>query len=468
MNEANENLEAEQAFLGALLSNNGVLHLVALDPDDFSEPVHARIFSAAASLINDGRLATAVTLKSHFENDVTLKEIGGTAYLARLVANATTIINAQEYAMIIRDLAIRRRTVTLMRGTIEDLAVQSADSSTQFSGAKIAADLSMQLSEIASSGIEERTRYTMKEAIIVAIDQTALAYQNNGQRPDAVATGIKALDNIIGGLVAETLVIVAGRPAMGKTTMGSVLAYNAAKAGVRTDFYSLDMTVANLAQRLGSIETKTPYERMQWGRISEQEFIGLTESAKQLAALPLTIIARAGLSLAGFEAEIAKSKMRQPDLFLVIIDQLSQVTIGGKYIGQRMNEIAAITASLKAIAIRYKVCVVLLHQLSRAADNREGNRPQLSDLRDSGSLEQDANVVLFPFREEYYLAKANPKQGTTEFLEWQEKMDLVSGVMEIIVAKNSMGRIGSAKVSCDLSINLISDLAETQETLEMF
>jgi replicative DNA helicase len=454
------NLEAEQAFLGALLANNGVLALCTIEPDDFSEAVHARIFEASASVIRSGRIATAVTLKNIFEADATLAEIGGTQYLARLAASATTIVNAPDYAKTIQDMAIRRRAFEILQSATADIESLPFD----VNGSQFTADLALRFSQLVPD--DAQTRFTLKQAMLGAVEQTAVAYQNKGVRPDAAPTGIKALDGIVGGLVAETLVVLAGRPSMGKTSAAAVLAYNAARNGKRVDFYSLDMTVQNLGQRLASIEHRVPYERMQWGHVSESEFTKLTDAANSIATLPLSIVARAGMTLTQLGAEIARSKMRNPDLALVFIDQLSQVHIGGKFIGQRMAEVTAITSALKALAIRYKVCIVLLHQLSRAADAREGNRPQLSDLRDSGSLEQDANVVIFPFREEYYLTRTEPKEGTPAHAEWADALRLTKDTMEIIVAKNSMGRIGSAKVKCDLSINEIVDLDD--HTVDMF
>lgn len=456
------NLEAEQALLGALMSNNQVLAWCgALAPEDFGEPVHSRIFDAISQFILAGKLASPVLLKSHFEQDETLKEIGGTAYLGRLVSSATTIVNAQEYARSIKDMAVRRRTMEIVRLSGEEIINLDYG----VTGAEFAADLSMRLSKVSLDADEGRTRFSLKDALLGAIEQTSSAYQNDGKRVDAVSTGIKALDGVIGGLVAESLVVVAGRPSMGKTTLGSVIAYNCAKAGVRSDFYSLDMTVSNLAQRIASIEHGIPYERMQWGRINEREFSLLIDATTKIQSLPLTILRHAGMTLNILAGEIAKSKMRNPDLFLVMIDQLSQVSVSDKFM-PRTAEVKLITAGLKAIAMRYKVCIVLLHQLNREADSRDGNRPQLSDLRDSGSVEEDANVVLFPFREEYYLGKNVPKENSTEFTEWQDKMNTAHGKMEIIVAKNSMGRTGSANVKCDLSINSVTDFDDVN--LEMF
>jgi replicative DNA helicase len=265
--------------------------------------------------------------------------------------------------------------------------------------------------------------------------------------------------------VVETLVVLAGRPSLGKSSVGAALAYNAVKAGKRTDFYTLDMTVPNLAHRLASIETRVPYKRMQWGRINETEFTTLTEVSISQSKLPLSIITHPGITLTALGAEIAKSKMRNPDLFLVVIDQLSQLHMDGKYVNNRAAEVSAITAGLKALSGRYKICIVLLHQVNREADKREGNRPHLSDLRDSGSLEQDANVVLLLAREDYYLKNDMPKAGTTEFIEWQDKMNACTGLMDIIVAKNSLGGTGTAKVRCDLPINSITDI---DLNLEMF
>jgi replicative DNA helicase len=457
------NLEAEQALLGALISNNAVLsYCDGLVADHFSEPVHARIFDVASGLIRAGRTVSAIALKSHFENDSTLSEIGGTAYLGRLVASATTVFNAGEYSAIIKDSAVKRLTYELINTSNEELFNLGYD----VSGTAFTAELASKLATLASDNEKDKSRFSLREALNGALLQTAEAFQNGGKRPDAITTGLNAIDGVLGGLVAETLVVLAGRPSMGKSTLSSVIAYNAAKAGVRTDFYTLDMTVTNMAQRIASMETRIPYVRAQWGKVSEGEFMQLQGAVNHLSTLPLSFVARAGMTLATVGAEIAKSKMRNPDLFLVVIDQLSQVSVGGKFVAQRTAEVTAITAGLKALAMRHKVCILLCHQLNRAADAREGNRPQLSDLRDSGSLEQDANVVIFPFREEYYLSRNQPKLGTPGHLDWQDKMRDAKDIVEIIIAKNSLGPIGSAKARCDLQINTISDLVG--EDVELF
>lgn len=458
------NLEAEQALLGAILVNNEsfAIGCGGLEPEHFSEPLHARIFEAVATLIRAGKLASPLTLKTHFGSDATMKEIGGPAYLARLAASATTIINTPEYARTIRDLWLRRKVIEIAETSI----VEAGELPIDLSGADFTVDFAMKLSALAMEGGDHKTRFSLREALSGAIDNTAGAYQNWGQRPDAIPTGLKALDEILGGFVKGTLVFIGGRPSMGKSSIALTLAYLAAKAGRPADFFTLEMSANDLAQRAAAIEHRVPYERVARGKITEKEFERVVEGARVMMNLPLTFIERGKITLAALSAEIAKSKMRRPDLVLVIVDQLNKIKAGPSFKGPRYEEVTAITGELQSMAKQHGVCLVILQQLARDIDKRENKRPQLADLRDSASIEQDADVIIFLYREEYYLARAEPKPNTTEHMEWQDAMDKCNGHMDLIVAKHKMGRVGAVKVKNDMPINLITDI-EVDQTMEM-
>lgn len=457
------NLEAEQALLGAIFINNECFNWTdGLQPEHFGEPLHSRIFEAMGQLITKGKAVTPVLLKTHFEADDTIKDIGGTAYLARLAASATTAVNAGAYAEIIRNLYVRRRAMDIASEALEDLQGLPLD----VTGAEFTADLALRLSRVAMEGEDHRGRHSLGAAITAAIDSAAQAYQLDGRRPDAIPTGLKALDKIIGGFVKGTMVIVGARPSMGKTAIAITFAYAAAKSKTPVDFISLEMSAGDLAQRIIAIEHRVPYQRVQWGNISEQEFEKVVEHTRPMIDLPLTVIDREGMTVNAIRAEVAKSKMRRPDLSLVIVDYLSLIRVGSKSRGNRVDDIGEISRELKSIAKRYEVCMLVLHQLGRDVDKREGKRPQMSDLRESGSIEQDADVIIFPYREEYYLARSEPRPNTTEHMDWQDAMAKCAGKMQLFVEKHRMGRTGTCDVEQDLRINLITDIHQ-DENLEM-
>lgn len=459
------NIEAEQALLGAILVNNEVYGKVSgyLEPGHFFEAVHARIYEAAAAVIRDGRIANPVTLKTAFENDPALKEIGGVVYLARLAGEAITIVAADSYGQVIRDLYVRRRILEEAERAISEIEQLPIDAQ----GAGYAADMAQRVSELASDAGARKSRFSMGESVTALVDKVATAWQHDGRRPDALLTHIKPLDDHTGGFTLGDLVIIAGRPSMGKTALAVELSRYAVANGNPAIFFSGEMSKEKLIARVVSASITThsiSYQRLLAGRFSEAEWTPIVETARAIQERPLTVVDIDRLTVPGIRAEIARAKAARPDLRLAVVDYIGLVQ--GDKARTRTEEVGAITAELKRIARQFNVVVVALAQLSRAVDGREGNRPRLSDLRESGSIEQDADIVIFPFREEYYLARSEPKPNTDEHFKWQTAMHAAHGVMELIIDKFRDGATGVVRAQFDMALNRIT--AEPVPQTEMF
>ena len=475
-----QNLEAEQALLGAILSNNDAADRVSqfLGPEHFSEAVHARIYEAATTLIRMGKLASAVTLKTHFENDLTLKEIGGPAYLARLAASATTIINAEEYGRTIYELAQRRKLISIGTEVVNEAYQPDIETNSK--------DL-IEKTEQALYGLAETDKFgkgfqAFGRALADAIDMASAAYQRDGHL-SGISCGLTDLDEKMGGLQRSDLIILAGRPAMGKTALATNIAYHVAKnynAEYQPDgsmqvkdggvvaFFSLEMSSEQLATRIIAEQTGVPSEQIRRGKIDDTTFQRLVEVSQELQALPLYIDSTGGLTIAQVAARARRLK-RQRGLGLIIVDYL-QLLAGSsrKAAENRVQEVTEITVGLKALAKEMNVPIIALSQLSRQVENREDKRPQLSDLRESGSIEQDADVVLFVYREEYYLERLMPNEGTPEFAGWQEKMDRAHGKAEVIIGKQRHGPTGTVDLQFEGKLTKFSNLARDGHIPERF
>ena len=464
------NLEAEQNLLGAMLVNNEAWDRVAgfLAPEHFFEAIHARIFEAAASLIRAGKLASPVTLKTYFERDSALNEIGGPVYLARLAAAAATIINAEEYGRLIYELAIRRRLIGL--GT--DVVNEAFDATPETGARDIIETAEQALYELAETGKYGQGFQPFGVALTQAIDMAAAAYQRDGGL-SGVSCGLKDIDEKMGGLQPSDLIILAGRPAMGKTALATNIAYHVAKsyrAEHQTDgsvklldggivaFFSLEMSSEQLATRIIAEQSEIPSERIRRGKIGEEEFHRLVEVSRELQSLPLYIDATGGLTIAQLAARARRLK-RQRGLGLVVVDYLQLLAGSQRRASEgRVQEVSEITVGLKALAKELNVPILALSQLSRQVENREDKRPQLADLRESGSIEQDADVVLFIFREEYYHQRHEPRPGTAEHLEWQELGEKITGIAEVIIGKQRHGPTGSVQLHFDAALTRFQNL----------
>ncbi len=464
------NLEAEQALLGAILVNNEACDRVSgfLTPDHFFEGVHARIYDAASTLIRAGKLASPVTLKSYFERDATLNEIGGPAYLARLAASAATIINAEEYGRLIYELAQRRRLISIGTDVVND----SYDTPPDVSSKALIERAEQSLYEIAETGRYGQGFMPFGTALVEAIDMANAAYQRDGGL-SGLATGLLDLDRKMGGLQKSDLIILAGRPAMGKSALATNIAYHIARnyrAEHNTDgtvtvhdggvvaLFSLEMSAEQLATRIISEQAEIPSEMIRRGKISDDEFRRLVDVSQELQSLPLYIDDTGGLTIAQVAARARRLK-RQRGLGLVVVDYLQ--LLGGstrRAMEGRVQEVSEITTGLKALAKELNVPILALSQLSRQVENRDDKRPQLADLRESGSIEQDADVVLFIYRDEYYLARKEPRAGTSEHLDWQESMNKVTGVAEVIIGKQRHGPTGVVELQFEASLTKFQNL----------
>ncbi|ADM08247.1 replicative DNA helicase [Parvularcula bermudensis HTCC2503] len=453
-------IEAEQAVLGAILFDNEVFYRVSsfLKSDHFYDPVHGRIYETIEKLIVGGRLASPVILATFLEQEPAFKDVGGEAYLSDLARAVPSTVGAQDYARVVFDFATSRGLIRLGTDMIEKAQAVDLDDDPQEQLAAAEAKL-YALAETGrfGSGFE-----SFENALKTAIELTNAAYQRGGGLA-GVSTGLRDLDEKLGGLHPSDLIILAGRPSMGKTALATNIAVNAAKAylperqadgsikaksGGVVGLFSLEMSAEQLAGRILSEFSNIPSEKIRRGDIDQSDFEQIYEAARQLNDIPLHIDDTGGLSI-GQVAARARRLKRQHGLDLLVLDYL-QLLSGSKKAGDnRVQELTEITTGLKALAKELNVPILALSQLSRQVEAREDKRPQLSDLRESGSIEQDADVVMFVFREEYYLGRAEPKEGTAEHVEWQEKMSDVMGQAEVILGKQRHGPIGTVKLAFD-------------------
>ena len=472
------NIEAEQALLAAILVNNATYHRVSdfLLPEHFAEGVHGRIFGAIAKLIERGQIANPVTLKSLFDQDSALAEIGGAQYLGRLATSVVTIINAEDYGRTIHDLYLRRQLITIGEDTVNDAYTHDLerDARGQIEQAE------KKLFDLAVSGEYEGGFRAFTQALAEAITMAETAFKRSG-RTTGVSTGFADLDQLLGGLHPSDLVVLAGRPSMGKTALATNIGFNASRAyrptrtqdgrlvaedGAVVGFFSLEMSAEQLATRVLSEESGVASDRIRRGDVSHEDFGKFVQASQKLASVPLFIDDTPALSIAGLRTR-ARRLMRQQGLGLVIVDylQLLRGSGDGRGAENRVQEISEITRGLKALAKELNVPVLALSQLSRAVEQREDKRPMLADLRESGSIEQDADVVMFVFREEYYLSRGEPMRRPEEsdekfserYTRWQERLEEVHGTGEVIVAKQRHGPIGKVTLRFDGATTKFAD-----------
>ncbi|NSX54387.1 replicative DNA helicase [Parasulfitobacter algicola] len=451
-------IEAEQQLLGAILTNNEIFDRVAsiIGAEHFYDPVHAVIFETAARRITQNNLASPVTLKAFLEDHEGLAELGGPAYLARLAGAAISAFAARDYAQIIYDLAVRRELIRVGN----DIAAKAAKVDVDSEPREQIVEAEQQLYSLAEQGQTERGFQSFLSAVTDAVNVANAAYQREGGLA-GVSTGLIDMDKKLGGLHRSDLLILAGRPSMGKTSLATNIAFNIAKAykkgkladgsegavdGGVVGFYSLEMSAEQLAARILSEASEVPSEQIRRGDMTEAEFRRFVEAAKSLEACPLYIDDTPALPIAQLAARARRLK-RTHGLDVLMVDYLQLVRGTGRS-ENRVNEISEITMGLKAIAKELDIPVVALSQLSRQVENREDKRPQLSDLRESGSIEQDADVVMFVFREEYYKEREKPGDHDLEAMaKWQEEMEQLHGKAEVVIGKQRHGPIGTVDLS---------------------
>jgi len=468
---APQNVEAEQALLGAILVNNEAFYRVSdfLEPQHFFEPVHRVIYEVAAQLIRANKVASPVTIKTFLPADLAIGDINLAQYLARLAAEATTIINAEDYGRSVYDLAVRRALI----GIGEDMVNVAYDAPVDNPPKAQIEDTEKRLFELAEKGQYGSGFEAFDTALHTAIDMASNAYRRDGHL-SGMATGLADLDRLMGGLQPSDLIIVAGRPGMGKTALGTNIAFNIAKAwqgelqadgsmktvnGGIVGFFSLEMSAEQLATRIIAEQAEVPSSNIRRGRIDEAEFARIVDAAREMNKIPLYVDQTGGLAIAQLAARARRLK-RQRGLDIIVVDYIQLMT-GSSRRGSdnRVQEVTEITNALKALAKELNVPILALSQLSRQVENRDDKRPQLSDLRESGSIEQDADVVLFVYREEYYLKNKEPKPGTVEYVQWQDQMGAVHGQAEIIIGKQRHGPTGTVRLHFEDTLTKFSNLA---------
>ncbi|MBB5073608.1 replicative DNA helicase [Bartonella callosciuri] len=463
------NIEAEQALLGAILINNEALDRVSdfLKPVHFFEPLHQKIFDTISQIIQKGKVADPVTIKPFIPAEEKIGEITVFSYVVRLAKEAVTIINAEDYGRVIYDLFIRRSLINL--GT--QVVNTAFEAPVELTPSQQIETVEQQLFALAEKGKYGGGFENFKEAVKKAIDMASAAKKRSSHL-SGIATHIKTLDEKMGGLQPSDLIILAGRPGMGKTSLATNIAFNIANAynhdgktqeneGGIVGFFSLEMSSEQLATRIISEQTEVSSSDMRRGNISEEQFSKIIRAMNRLQKAPLYIDQTGGISITQLAARARRLK-RQHGLDVLIIDYIQLMTSNSKRSSEnRVQEITEITTGLKALAKELNIPIIALSQLSRQVENRTDKRPQLSDLRESGSIEQDADIVLFVYREEYYLKNEEPKIGTLEYEKWQDTMDNAFGKADVIVAKQRHGPTGTVHLAFQSDFTRFSDLADS-------
>ncbi|MBO9123351.1 MULTISPECIES: replicative DNA helicase [unclassified Rhizobium] len=473
--EAPNNIEAEQALLGAILMNNDAYYRVSdfLKPPHLYEPLHRKIFEVAGDIIRMGKIANPVTIKTFLKADEKVGDMTVSEYLARLAREAVTIINAEDYGRAIYDLALRRALITIG----EDVVNIAYDAPLDMPPQAQIEDTERRLFELAENGRYDGGFQAFNDAVALAIDMAAVAKERDGGL-SGISTGIMSLDGKMGGLQRSDLIVLAGRPGMGKTSLATNIAYNIAaayegevqsdgsmkaKQGGVVGFYSLEMSSEQLATRIISEQTEVSSSKIRRGDINDADFEKLVACSMMMQKVPLYIDQTGGISIAQLSARARRLK-RQRGLDCLVVDYIQLMTGAGKG-DNRVQEITQITTGLKALGKELNVPIIALSQLSRQVESREDKRPQLSDLRESGSIEQDADVVLFVFREEYYVKNLEPRDiHDPKYPEWEALFDKVKGTADVIIAKQRHGPTGTVKLAFQSEFTRFADLAEPSFT----
>lgn len=473
------NIEAEMAFLGAVLIDNRVIEELQtpLTPAHFFDPVHARIYERVLQLLDRKAVVTPVTLRPYFEADEQLKELGGLTYLARLTADGQGLLAPRELAEQIYDLALLRELIAVGRNLIS-AAMDTSESVEPVQQIERAEAALYAVAEGAATGSEAQSFGVATRTAITAIEKAF----NSGGHISGKTTGLTSVNEKIGGLHDSDLIILAGRPGMGKTSLVTNIAFNAAdrllrdqadgiadekSVGAAVAFFSLEMSADQLATRILAEQSGISSEALRMGKISRDDFQQLSFASQRLAELPLFIDDTPALTIAALRARARRLKRRH-NIGVVIVDYLQLLQGSGRATDNRVNEISEISRGLKTLAKELSVPVIALSQLSRAVEQREDKRPMLSDLRESGSIEQDADMVWFVFREDYYVASREPKRPiegddvkTHEMHStWAQEMERVYGLAELIVAKQRHGSTGKVRLRFEPRITRFSDLAD--------
>ena len=458
INELPNNIEAEQSVIGSILISNEIFDDVNnyIVSKNFYDPMHQKIFSAIEKLIFSGMLANPITLKNYFENEKDKLNIP--EYLVKITRFSTSNRQAIEYSKLIYDLYVKRELIKISENTIDLAKRNEIDQN----GQKIIEQSEKSLFDLAEKGAFATSLIKFDDALKMTIDMASVAYKNE-EGIVGVPTGLRDLDDRLGGLHKSDLVIIAGRPSMGKTALATNIAFNAAKKiqenGKKSSvaFFSLEMSSEQLSTRILAEQSRIKSNDIRRGKISEEQFDTFLETSKNIADLPMFIDETPAISIAALSNRARRIK-RIHGLDLVVVDYIQLMTAVNSRRDGRVQEISEITQGLKALAKELSVPVLALSQLSRAVEQRDNNKPQLADLRESGSIEQDADVVMFVYREAYYLERKEPRPATVEYAEWQAKMGEVSNMAEIIVGKQRHGPTGNVFLEFEAMFTKFKDI----------
>ncbi len=458
--EIPSNVEAEQHLIGSVLVNNDIIDEIAniINSEKFYDPIHVKIYEVVESLNNKGMIANPITLKNYFEKNQGLDDVGGVEYLVRLTRFSSSVKQAIDYAKIVHENYVKRELIQISH-QIKDDSVNTEDDKSS--------DLIIEDAEKSLFDLAERGSYS--QSIIkfnIALDQSinmAEQAMKNDQGIVGVPTGLTDLDEKLGGLHKSDLVIIAGRPSMGKTALATNIAYHAAKniqlKGTKSSvaFFSLEMSSEQLSTRILSEQSRIKSNDIRRGKATEEELSRYIETSRDIYELPLYIDETPAIAISTLSNRARRIK-RKNGLSLIVVDYIQLMRTNSKKNDGRVQEISEITQGLKALAKELSVPVLALSQLSRAVEQRDDKKPQLADLRESGSIEQDADVVLFVFREEYYEEKKQPKLGSIEHAEWQSKMSDIAGLAEILIGKQRHGPTGNIQVEFEGMYTKFKDL----------
>ena len=457
------NIEAEQALIGSILVNNDIIDEISstIKPSIFYDTEHIKIYEVIESLNNKGMIANPITLKNYFEKDNMLQEVGGTEYLVKLTRFSSSAKQAVDYAKIIHEMYLRRELVLIS----DKLSSDTLNATSQKLNAEnIIEDTERSLFDLAERGSFSQSFLKFNQALDQTIEMATMAMQND-QGLVGVPTGLTDLDEKLGGLHKSDLVILAGRPSMGKTALATNIAYNAAQNILKRQekssvaFFSLEMSSEQLSTRILSEQAKIRSDDIRRGKVTEEEINRYIETSRNIYNLPLYIDETPAITIATL-CNRARRIKRLFGLSLVVVDYIQLMRSSSNRNDGRVQEISEITQGLKALAKELSVPVLALSQLSRAVEQRDDKQPQLADLRESGSIEQDADVVMFVYRESYYLERKQPKLGSIEHAEWQSKMNDVNGLADIILGKQRHGPTGTIKVEFEGIYTKFKDLSK--------
>ena len=457
LEELPNNIEAEQSVIGSILLSNEIFDDInmLISSKNFYDPMHQKIYSAIESLIYKGMLANPITLKNLFENEK--DELNIPEYLVKITKFSSSTRQTIEYSKLIYDLYVKRELIKICGNVIDSAKLNDPDND----GQKIIENFEKSLFDLAEKGSFSSSIVKFDEAMRQTIEMASNAYKNE-EGIVGVPSGLRDLDDRLGGLHKSDLVIIAGRPSMGKTALATNIAFNAAKK-IQNDgrkssiaFFSLEMSSEQLSTRILAEQSRIKSNDIRRGKISEEQFDKFIETSKNVSELPLYIDETPAISIAALSNRARRIK-RLYGLDMVVVDYI-QLMRASNFKEGRVQEISEITQGLKALAKELDVPVLALSQLSRQVEQRDNKKPQLSDLRESGSIEQDADVVMFVYREAYYLENKEPTLGSIEHAEWQQKMDEISRLAEIMISKQRHGPTGNIKVEFEAMYTKFKDL----------